>query len=316
MCLWAHCDFYTFALQQKSSQIILQFSIIEALGGFIVHPYMRLVGITKILWKACLAIWIAGWFFDIPWLSWMALGALLILLDPMLYVSLKQIGGNVIAEGRKAEKSNVEYILPFVGKWAVVNGGATKELSHSWEIFPQRYAYDFVMIDDEIKTYKGDSADVNSYYCYNIDVLATADGEVVAVKNRHRDSRVGGGKVYCDTWDIRGNFITIKHAENEYSITAHLAPGSINVKVGERVKQGQVIAKCGNSGNSSEPHLHFQVQAGKSFYTAMGLPIAFTNIKVKQIEGWDKLDSRTLEDNLKQDGDKLFIGRGLEVENT
>jgi len=148
-----------------------------------------------------------------------------------------------------------------------------------------------------------------------MDVVAPADGTVVALKNRHRDSRVGGGKVYCDTWDIRGNFITIKHAEKEYSIIAHLAPNSITVKVGDTVKQGQLIAKCGNSGNSSEPHIHFQVNAGKSFYASMGLPIAFKNIKATQVKGWSELDPRPLDGNLEQTNGKFHIGRGLEVEN-
>jgi len=101
---------------------------------------------------------------------------------------------------------------------------------------------------------------------------------------------------------LRGNFIVIKHAEKEYSLYAHLAPKSVVVSKGGRVLQGQIIAKCGNSGNTSEPHLHFQLQTGKSFFTSAGLPIYFTNIKTNKKPMLAK-------------GNGLYIERGLEVEN-
>ena len=207
------------------------------------------------------------------------------------------------------------YILPFTGKWTVFNGGADKNLSHSWGIFPQRYAYDFIIMDDEGKSFSGDNKALQSYYCYGKDIIAPADGVVVKAAGRHPDSRVNGAKAFCDTWDMRGNFIVIKHAPREYSLIAHLAPGSVTVKAGDTVKQGQIIAKCGNSGNTSEPHIHFQLQTGKSFFTSAGLPIAFSGVNAAQKVNYNLADTRNCDGNLEYVGDKVYIGRGLEVEN-
>ena len=208
-----------------------------------------------------------------------------------------------------------DYILPFKGKWVVVNGGLTKKLSHSWGIVPQRYAYDFIIMDDEGKSSSGNKRDINSYYCYNKDIIAVADGEVVRVYDKFKDTFVDGINAYCDSYDIAGNYIVIKHNDSEYSFTAHLVPGSIKVKKGDIVKQGDVITKCGNSGNSSEPHIHFQLQSGESFYLSAGLPIAFTNINAQAKENYSVLDKRPHEDNLQVEGNKSYIARGLEVEN-
>jgi hypothetical protein len=208
-----------------------------------------------------------------------------------------------------------DYILPFKGKWTVVNGGLTKKLSHSWSIPAQRYAYDFVIVDDEGKSASEDWRSFSSYYCYDQDIIAPADGEVVALYDKYKDTFVDGVLAYCDSGNIAGNYIVIKHNDSEYSAIAHLVPHSIKVKKGDFVKQGQVIAKCGNSGNSSEPHIHYQLQSGKSFFLSAGLPIVFSDIKASQKENYSVLDARPCEDNLHVDGNKSSIARGLEVEN-
>ena len=208
-----------------------------------------------------------------------------------------------------------DYILPFTGKWVVVNGGLTKELSHSWGIPAQRYAYDFIIVDDESKSYSGDKLSVDNYHCYDKDIIAPADGVVVGAYDKFKDTFVDGINVYCDSSHIAGNYIVIKHHDREYSAIAHLVPGSLKVKKGDIVKQGQVIAKCGNSGNSSEPHIHFQLQTGKSFFMSAGLPIAFSNIKAQAKENYSSLDPRPCDDNLQVEGDRSYIARGLEVEN-
>ena len=207
------------------------------------------------------------------------------------------------------------YILPFAGKWTVVNGGLTKKLSHSWILPSQRYAYDFIILDNEGKSSSGDRRSLNSYYCYDKDIVAPADGKVVSLYDKYKDSFVDGKKGYCDSNHIAGNYIVIKHNDSEYSAIAHLVPGSLKVKKGDIVKQGQVIAKCGNSGNSSEPHIHFQLQSGKSFFLSAGLPIAFTDVEARQKENYSVLDKRPCDDNLQVKGNKSYIARGLEVEN-
>jgi len=207
-----------------------------------------------------------------------------------------------------------EYILPFTGKWTVFNGGVDEKLLHGGSA-SQKYAYDFIVVDDEGKSYNGNKRDVQSYHCYSKDIVAIADGVVVTVRKNAKDSFVDGLNAYCDSIDLRGNYIVIKHFDNEYSTVAHLMPGSVSVNIGDSVKQGEVIAKCGNSGNSSEPHIHFQLQTGKSFFLSAGLPIAFSNIETQDKVNYNLIDTRPHENNLLVEGGKTYIGRGLEAWN-
>ena len=290
---------------------------------------LKIIEVTrKVKWIGFLAI-IVGIFVDHPILDWTKLLFLLIFIDPVFYVSLLQIFGMLYTRiihrfklpSKETYACETDYILPFIGKWSVMNGGVTKTLSHSWGILSQRYAYDFLILDGDGKSFDRDSKTVQDYYCYGQEIVAPADGIVVNCSNVSKDSRVNGRKAFCDAWDIRGNFIVIKHNEKEYSAIAHIAPGSISVKVGDAVKRGDVIAKCGNSGNTSEPHIHFQLQTGKSFYLSASLPIAFTNIHTQDSAGYNPwherigIKPRTTEGNLEVIGSKCYIGRGLDVEN-
>lgn len=176
-------------------------------------------------------------------------------------------------------KAKVSYRLPFDGEWLTVNGGLDKETSHSWRICNQRYAYDFY-IEQDGKSYRFDGKTVSDYYCYGEAVLAPADGIVVDIKDGFEDTPISeNGEIQCLASDIRGNYIVIYHGKKEYTTIAHLKKESILIKVGDRVSQGQRIARCGNSGNTSEPHIHFQLQQGKSFLFSASLPIYFDEIQ-------------------------------------
>lgn len=209
--------------------------------------------------------------------------------------------------------SEVEYHLPFAGEWYVFNGGVTKNSSHSWDILPQRFAYDFLKVDQEGNSFCGDKKNLNSYFCYGQDVLAPADGIVVTVKNHFPDSRImDGGQPDPDALDIGGNRIMIQHGKNEYSTICHLQPNSIVVKKGQRVRRGDRIAKCGNSGNTSEPHIHFQVQNTAGFYSSAGLPIRFSNVDARVYANYSAIDPRPRPE--KADIQEGYIHRGLMVE--
>lgn len=208
----------------------------------------------------------------------------------------------------------VEYALPFDGEWYTGSGGVTKNTSHSWEVLPQRFAYDFNIVDDEGKSYCGDKEDLRSYYCYGKDVLAPADGVVVSINNNFPDCRImSDGQPDPDTPDIGGNRIIIKHSPNEYSAICHLIPKSVTVQKGQTVKRGDVIAKCGNSGNTTEPHVHFQVQNTARFYSCIGLPILFSNIQKRLYANYNGVDTRPLPE--KEDIKDGYIHRGLLVKN-
>jgi hypothetical protein len=176
----------------------------------------------------------------------------------------------------------VSYRLPFDGPWSVVNGSHEREHSHSWVYVNQRYAYDFVQTDDEGRTRPEDtSAAVDNYYCYDEPVLAPADGVVVDAWDAASEAARGGGFSHPLKRDIRGSYVVIKHADDEYSNLFHLRPGSVEVEPGDRVARGERLGRCGHSGNSSEPHLHFQVQDHPGFEMAASLPVQFDDVVIE-----------------------------------
>jgi len=219
-------------------------------------------------------------------------------------------------------QNKCNYILPFTGKWTVHNGGFAAGQFHSWRGSTERHAYDFAIF--EMEDGNDDwtpSANVAEYPCYGKDIVAIADGVVIKTINHHPDSRTNGVKGYCDTWEMRGNYIIIKHADGEYSVTAHLKPNSVQIRKGDTVKQGQIIAQCGNSGNSTAPHIHFQLQNSANILTAVSLPIAFTNIDTAYSQAHKEFCEETKRpvaiagENSKIKNGKTYITRGLDVKN-
>ncbi|WP_375577649.1 M23 family metallopeptidase [Marivirga tractuosa] len=191
----------------------------------------------------------------------------------------------------KTYKNVASFNLPFAGKWFVYNGGITKDKSHSWNIYNQRYAYDFVIQDMEGKSYQNNPHDIEDYYCFEAEVLCPADGKVIEVKDGLADYTKAGAINYWAK-DFRGNFVIIEHNDEEYSFIAHFKRHSIKVKPGQFVRRGELLGLCGNSGHSTEPHIHFHVQDSPNFYLGVGVPIKF--------------------DNLEHDG---WVNNGIEVEN-
>ncbi|WP_278002243.1 M23 family metallopeptidase [Natrinema caseinilyticum] len=182
-------------------------------------------------------------------------------------------------------EQQVDYRLPVAGEWTVVNGGPTRESSHSWGLLAQRYAYDLVVTDERGRSHEGSAESPAAYHCFGEPVVAPADGVVVAAEDGHRDYHRAGGWLDPRQRDLRGNHVTIEHAPGEYSVLAHLQEGSLAVSAGDRLERGDRIARCGHSGNSTEPHLHFQLQDRASFFRSMGLPIHFSNLSVRDPDG-------------------------------
>jgi urea transporter len=151
---------------------------------------------------------------------------------------------------RHADKVPVK--LPFYGIWTI-SQAHDGEYTHKDEF---RHAWDFVITDGEGKQYSGTGDMPEDYYCYDKQVLAPAEGTVEHVVDDIDDNRVGDVDVK-NNW---GNTIIIRHSDELFTSLSHLKPGSITVKPGERIKEGDVIARCGNSGRSPYPHLHFQFQ--------------------------------------------------------
>lgn len=143
--------------------------------------------------------------------------------------------------------------LPFYGEWTVTQGH-NGQYTHKddW-----RHAWDFEIKDEMGKTYRNSGDYPSDYYCYDKNIVSPADGVVEEVVDQLEDNVIGQRDLE-NNW---GNTIVLKHSEYLYTKLCHLKPGSVTVKKGETVKRGQTIARCGNTGNSPYPHLHFQAQA-------------------------------------------------------
>lgn len=156
-------------------------------------------------------------------------------------------------------KNRLQYVgyiqlkLPFIGEW-MVSQGYDGGITHKGE---WSKALDFVITDRELKTYTATGTDVTHYYCYNKPVLAPADGFVEEIYDEIDDNAIG--KV--NTQQNWGNTIIIRHAPYLFSKLSHLKKHSFRYRKGDFVRQGDIVANCGSSGRSPEPHLHFQLQS-------------------------------------------------------
>src|SRR6185436_7991117 len=112
------------------------------------------------------------------------------------------------------------------------------------------------------------------YFCFGREICAPADGVVVEAIDGVRDNTPGSMNPYC----LVGNCVVIQHRTNEFSVLAHFQRGTVTVKAGEQVKRGQLLGKCGNSGNSSEPHLHYHLQHSAIFQEALGIKCVFDKV--------------------------------------
>jgi murein DD-endopeptidase MepM/ murein hydrolase activator NlpD len=106
--------------------------------------------------------------------------------------------------------------------------------------------------------------------------LAPADGNVTDVITGVRDNVPGSMNPYS----ALGNAVFIQHSEYEVSILAHLKFGSVKVKVGDKIEKGQLIGLCGNSGNSSEPHLHYHLQNTPIIQDGIGIKCYFEKVNI------------------------------------
>jgi murein DD-endopeptidase MepM/ murein hydrolase activator NlpD len=176
----------------------------------------------------------------------------------------------------KLERNITQLILPFKDEWTVIWGGDTKELNYHVESEAQKNAFDLVMTNDKGNSFRTDGRTNEDYYAFGKELLAPCDGEIVLVVDGVKDNTPGTlNPIY-----VPGNTIIIKTANNEYLFFAHFKQHSIVVKQGQKVKQGQLLGLCGNSGNSSEPHLHFHIQNVEDMNVATGVKCYFDKIIV------------------------------------
>ena len=192
----------------------------------------------------------------------------------------------------RSDGSQIIYTFPLRGQW--YNGaGSTLHSHHRWTPM-EEFAFDLIKLGPDFTTHRGDGQRFSDYYSYGEPVFAAADGRVSSViadqaedtgamkradesieqyftrLREDQQRRLARGRP-----GIVGNSIVIDHGNGEFSLYAHLKPGSVRVRQGDRVTRGQEIGAVGSSGNSTEPHLHFQVCNGPDPMQCAGIPVRF-----------------------------------------
>jgi hypothetical protein len=201
---------------------------------------------------------------------------------------------------RRSGAKEIELSLPFAGLWLTKNSPARRIPSHGSDLFGERYAIDFVGVDDRHRT-----AGIRDwrtflatepperFFAFGQPILAPGSGTVVDVHDAEHDHQgrrsqlalvpyaLGqAARLRQGVGAIAGNYMTIKLAEGGgFVAMAHLQAGSIRVSVGQEVVEGQPIATCGNSGNSTQPHVHVQAMDSADLSVARGVPMAFRRFR-------------------------------------
>ncbi|MPZ96108.1 MAG: peptidoglycan DD-metalloendopeptidase family protein [Propionibacteriales bacterium] len=190
--------------------------------------------------------------------------------------------------------------LPFAGRWLARNSPARRVPSHGTDLWGGRYAIDFIGVDDRHRTaHRRDwrtllsTEPVERFFAFGRPILAPADGTVVQVHDGEID-HVGRrsqlalvpyalgqpARLRRGVADIAGNHLVIALPHGGVLVAlAHLRTGSIRVAIGEEVTAGQPVADCGNSGNSTQPHVHLQVMDSLDLSVAHGVPMAFRRFR-------------------------------------
>jgi hypothetical protein len=181
----------------------------------------------------------------------------------------------------------VETKIPHIGAplsgagWVALNGCCEVGVHRASSIscngslnLAQRFAIDWMQLDKNGRLINGAASDVSGYVGYGAQVLAVADGAVIGIEDSLEDQKPGSmpDPKSINIGNVDGNHIVLDLGGGVYAFYAHLQKGSLTVKPGEQVKRSQVLAKLGNTGNSSAPHLHFHLMQSPSVLCSNGMP--------------------------------------------
>ncbi|MTD15335.1 peptidoglycan DD-metalloendopeptidase family protein [Nakamurella sp. YIM 132087] len=191
-------------------------------------------------------------------------------------------------------RSPVRLAPPVTGRWVAVNSPATKVPSHGTHAYGQTFAVDLVLDDPDSGRRRPEHGGAQAfraptdYPAFGVPLRSPVDGTVVRVRDSQRDHRAranAAGVAYMvldglvrelgGPGRVLGNHLVLRADTGEFVLLAHLQQGSAEVRVGDRVGIGDPLARCGNTGNSSEPHLHLQVMDHPRPGRAVGLPMTF-----------------------------------------
>jgi murein DD-endopeptidase MepM/ murein hydrolase activator NlpD len=187
-------------------------------------------------------------------------------------------GSGSAAASTAVRRSRTPMQLPFRGEWYVFWGGDNENVNYHVSTVGQRRAADCIIKGADDRSHKGTGRRNEDYLVYGKEILAAASGTVVTAVEGVPDNVPGSMNPLLAV----GNCLIIDHGSNEYAVYAHLKPDSLRVHRGDKVRSGQVLALCGNSGNSSEPHLHFHLQDKPTLQDGAGIAPYFTKVKCRR----------------------------------
>jgi hypothetical protein len=168
--------------------------------------------------------------------------------------------------------------------WVVANGCCDAFTAHRGTVLPvnganhvaERFAIDFVQIGANGRILDGPGDMLSSYPFFGDPIYSASSGKVVAVVDGIPETPAGSFPPNPTAQTAGGNHVVVDMGQGRYAFYAHLQPGSTTVKVGQRVRSGQVLGMLGNSGNSDAPHLHFHVMDSPSPLASNGVPYRFS----------------------------------------
>ena len=186
-------------------------------------------------------------------------------------------GSRTFPSVHDAAPSDIGLRLPLDGPVTVAWGGPTATVNYHVSSPPEKWGYDLLVTVDG-RSHRGTGDRLEDYYAYGRPVLAPADGQVVERHDGipdeppHRPNRHAGG----------GNRLLIEVGPAQYLLVAHLQAGSLRAVEGQRIRRGDVLGLVGNSGNSSEPHVHLHLQDARALETSQGIPVSFADYRTAE----------------------------------
>ncbi|WP_073228397.1 M23 family metallopeptidase [Streptomyces sp. NBRC 110465] len=256
----------------------------------------------RLSWLVLFALMIAEFVTDLPGPGWATT-----VLPAMVVLALMAATTTLQARAaapRGEPRPPVEVDPPVTGRWTALNSPADKVPSHGTHVYGQTYAIDIVA-DPEAGEGEPPARPEfrwlwplfrrnRSFPAFGAPLLAVADATVVAASDGRRDhlSRNSlAGFVYlllvegnvrsiAGVHQVIGNHVILDIGDGTYAVYAHVRRGSLRVRAGDTVRAGQRIAQCGNSGNSTEPHLHLHLMDGPDPDDARGVPFTWRGVGV------------------------------------
>lgn len=240
-------------------------------------------------------------------------GLILILLAIII---LPDMVDNVLCSGTGSDEMKefddpVIIGFPLRGEWMTPNTPGKRIPSHGTDQLGERYAFDFLRVDwartgrpfyrINLLQYLFFGVPLNKCYGWGQEVYAPCDGEIIKTEDGYKERPIVNlfsdlsvalknsntfNPEKDDIQTVAGNYIIMKCADHVYAAFAHLQTGSITVSVGQVVRKGDVLGKVGHSGNSTAPHLHFQLMDSSDLLSAKGIPCAFEQYEIIQNGEW------------------------------